>query len=100
MNITQLEDEQNIIFQLLAAILHLGNLSFQKDVKNNDNSLIGNKDILEITAGLFEVLPNRLETSLCNRNMSARAKSVYVIPLKVFLNDLTLMNVDRGSNFE
>eukprot|EP01119_Soliformovum_irregulare_P010468 TRINITY_DN2578_c1_g1_i2.p1 TRINITY_DN2578_c1_g1~~TRINITY_DN2578_c1_g1_i2.p1 ORF type:complete len:862 (-),score=300.70 TRINITY_DN2578_c1_g1_i2:139-2724(-) len=76
-------DEQGMIFQILAAILHLGNLSFQKDPKRNDASLIGNKNALEIVAELLGTSDTALETALCNRNMSARAQSTYIIPLKV-----------------
>lgn len=72
-----------MIYQLLAALLHLCNLSFQKDMQRNGAALIGNKDVLEISSTLLQVEESVLETALCNRNMSARAQSVYTIPLKV-----------------
>lgn len=72
-----------MIFQILAGVLHMGNLSFQKDTKRNEASLIGNKNVLEIVAELLGTSDHSLETALCNRNMSARAQSTYTIPLKV-----------------
>lgn len=70
-----------MIFSLLSAILHLGNLLFVKDPVKPESAFIKNEEVLDIVSELLSVEREQLESSLTNRNMSARAKSVYTIPL-------------------
>ncbi|KAF9817354.1 hypothetical protein IEO21_03495 [Rhodonia placenta] len=54
--------------QLLAAILHLGNLEFTIDrARNEDAAVVRNTDILEIVADFFGVQPAALEAALSYR---------------------------------
>lgn len=54
------------IFQLLAAILHLGNLQFSEntDAIAQEACIVKNKDILDIVAVMLGVAPSKLETCL------------------------------------
>jgi chitin synthase len=55
------------IFQLLAAILHLGNLQFQDDNDGNvaqEACIVKNNDVLEVIAVMLGVSPTKLEQSL------------------------------------
>lgn len=56
------------IFQLLAAILHLGNLQFQDDQDNSNQAqeacCVRNHDVLETVAVILGVSPTKLEQSL------------------------------------
>lgn len=57
------------IFQLLAAILHIGNLQFQDDHDNGNGGAqeacsIRNRDTLEVVAVMLGVSPTKLEQSL------------------------------------
>jgi hypothetical protein len=107
------EEEQQIIFHLIASVLHLSNLSFQKGIWSRNTFVpyctfqiqremelhwlairmvrkplhtvthLTIHLVLQLVAELLQVQPNMLELALCNRNMSARAQSVYTIPLQV-----------------
>lgn len=56
------------IFQLLAAILHLGNLQFTEnrdgDAIDQETCKIKNYDVLEVVSAMLGVSPSKLETSL------------------------------------
>ncbi|GAN00666.1 chitin synthase [Mucor ambiguus] len=54
------------IFQLLAAILHIGNLQFQEnaDALAQEACIVKNTDILDIVAIMLGVSPTKLETCL------------------------------------
>lgn len=54
------------IFQLLAAILHIGNLQFQEntDALAQEACIVKNTDILDIVAVMLGVSPSKLETCL------------------------------------
>ncbi|CEP14390.1 hypothetical protein [Parasitella parasitica] len=54
------------IFQLLAAILHIGNLQFQEntDALAQEACIVKNKDALDIVAVMLGVSPTKLETCL------------------------------------
>ena len=54
--------------QLLAAILHLGNLEFAIDKnRNEDAAVVRNVDVLEIVADFLGVHPSTLESALSNK---------------------------------
>eukprot|EP01114_Cavostelium_apophysatum_P010445 TRINITY_DN2416_c0_g1_i11.p1 TRINITY_DN2416_c0_g1~~TRINITY_DN2416_c0_g1_i11.p1 ORF type:complete len:2801 (+),score=908.52 TRINITY_DN2416_c0_g1_i11:43-8445(+) len=74
---------QSDLFRLLSACLHLGNISFQKTAKNG-SAVVGNKDVLEISAMLLNCIEKDLEFNLCNRviSMASAARSMYSVPLK------------------
>ena len=52
------------IFQLLSAILHLGNIQFEQHPTENDVAFIKNPSDLEIVANLLSIPPKSLETAL------------------------------------
>ncbi|KAI9302596.1 chitin synthase-domain-containing protein [Cunninghamella echinulata] len=52
------------IMQLLAAILHLGNLQFMDDPKSQEAAYVKNIDILDLTADFLGVDPRALENVL------------------------------------
>ncbi|GBE89193.1 hypothetical protein SCP_1502010 [Sparassis crispa] len=54
--------------QLVAAILHLGNLEFHTDrSRNEDAAVVGNTDVLDIVADFLDVQPEALEAALSYR---------------------------------
>lgn len=57
------------ICQVLAAILHLGNIDFHMDRKKNaDSAVIKNPQVLEIVADFLGVDPSELEFALTNKS--------------------------------
>ncbi|KAM6592253.1 hypothetical protein CsatA_014858 [Cannabis sativa] len=65
------EKEQDAIFKVVAAILHLGNIEFAKG-EDNDSSVVKNEMSLfhlQMTAELLMCNPNALEDALCKRIM-------------------------------
>lgn len=76
-------EEQTEIFRLLAAILHLGNLTF-KNVR--DHAEIESKDTAAMVAKLLGVEVPMVEKALCNRTVSrgiGGRGSTYLTPLSV-----------------
>ncbi|KAJ3092077.1 hypothetical protein HK102_010987 [Quaeritorhiza haematococci] len=62
--------KQSDIFQLLAGILHLGNIEFAQDEhKKDDAAYIKNKDQLDLAASLLNVDAEQLEAVVTTRNM-------------------------------
>jgi chitin synthase len=60
---------QNHIFQLLAAILHMGNIHFIPDEEDdNERCTVQNYEVLELVASLLEVNPDVLEMVLTSRS--------------------------------
>ncbi|EFA75546.1 class VII unconventional myosin [Heterostelium album PN500] len=78
------EDKQDTIFAILAAILHLGNLQFEKYEKTPgaEGSRVVNQDILKIVANLLQLDPVKLETCLTIRHVLIKGQN-FVIPLKM-----------------
>ncbi|GMI76119.1 MYOSIN XI E [Hibiscus trionum] len=65
------KDEQDAIFRIVAAILHLGNIAFAKG-EEGDSSMLENdkaKFHLQMTADLLMCDIEALETTLCKRNV-------------------------------
>ncbi|KAI8818378.1 chitin synthase-domain-containing protein [Fimicolochytrium jonesii] len=70
------------IYQLLAAVLHLGNIEFQEDVeKPKESCVVKNAEALEIAAELLGVAAKNLESSL-----TVRTKLVWRDVVSVFMN--------------
>ncbi|KAF2077800.1 hypothetical protein CYY_000921 [Polysphondylium violaceum] len=85
MNVLTLpEDKQNTIFSILSAVLHLGNIQFEKSEKTQgaEGSSVTNQDTLQIVAKLLQVDSTKLETCLTIRHVLIRGQK-FVIPLKV-----------------
>src|SRR5690606_7748112 len=61
------------IFNMVAAVLHTGNINFKSDGK--DGSVIANRNELEITAKLLVVDPAALEKALTIRINKIRGES-------------------------
>eukprot|EP01095_Lingulamoeba_sp_RSL-Kostka_P012929 TRINITY_DN5221_c0_g1_i3.p1 TRINITY_DN5221_c0_g1~~TRINITY_DN5221_c0_g1_i3.p1 ORF type:complete len:2164 (+),score=981.26 TRINITY_DN5221_c0_g1_i3:29-6520(+) len=63
--------EQNAIFSVLGAILHLGNLEFDTSNSGGDGANISNMEELEISAELLEVEPKVLDDALIHPRIKA-----------------------------
>ncbi|KAI8920098.1 chitin synthase-domain-containing protein [Powellomyces hirtus] len=70
------------IYQLMAAILHLGNITFQEDPeKPKESCTVKNQEALEIAAELLGVAARNLESAL-----TVRTKLVWRDVVSVFMN--------------
>ncbi|XP_022991201.1 myosin-11-like [Cucurbita maxima] len=72
------EQEQDAIFRVVAAILHLGNVDFAKG-EESDSSFIKDEESkfhLHMTAELLMCDPNALEDALCKRMMITREEII------------------------
>ncbi|KAL6052487.1 unconventional myosin-Ia [Balamuthia mandrillaris] len=78
------EEEQNFLFKMVAAVLHLGNLEFEG---SGETSKVKNRDVLKITAKLLGQQDVELEKSLTSRTVTAGGASSttqeYNVPLGV-----------------
>lgn len=75
------EEHQNMIFRILAAILHLGNIQF---VSTGGKSKIEDVVSLRIVSDLLGCAENDLHLALCERSVAARQRnSVYMVSLDV-----------------
>lgn len=76
------EEEINHVFELVAAVLHLGNIVFipgtGKDAESS--STVQNKDVVRTVARLLQVQPAQLEKSLCTRIMEIKGCAPTQIP--------------------
>ncbi|VVB06123.1 unnamed protein product [Arabis nemorensis] len=65
------EKEQDAIFRVVAAILHLGNIEFSKGEDADSSSLKDEQSVfhLQMTSELLMCDPNSLEDALCKRMM-------------------------------
>ncbi|KAK4058243.1 hypothetical protein OIO90_000399 [Microbotryomycetes sp. JL221] len=71
------------VFQMLAAILHLGNLEFVIDrTRNLDSAVVKNVEVLEIVANFLGVQPSHLESALTVKSPLINGE-VYTIFLNV-----------------
>ena len=75
------DDEIMSVLNIVAGILHLGNVEFEAD--DEGNSGVANDEVLEDVGQLFSNDPELLETTLTFRNMQSGGRSIVVIPLKV-----------------
>jgi myosin heavy subunit len=76
------KDETDQIVQILAAILHLGNLRIAAKEGDLDASVITNKDQLGLVSSIVGLTPEALETAICFRSVTIR-KEVQMIKLKL-----------------
>jgi len=77
-------DEQDVIFEIIAGILHLGNIVFQEDGRGN--AYVVDKTELNIAAGLWNVSPEELEYCMLTRQMTSGVGSrqeVFQSPLNL-----------------
>ena len=75
--------EQESIFRVLAAIMHLGNVSFGSEVKDNvDVANIQAKPVLSIAAGLLGVAATDLAEQLITKSQITRGEKI-VSPLNI-----------------
>lgn len=73
--------DQDRLFELLAAILHLGNIGF---TPTGDGCRVSNVDVLQLVAKFFYIEPKKLETALITKTVEAGGrKSLYMSPLRV-----------------
>eukprot|EP00759_Apiculatamorpha_spiralis_P036007 PhF_6_TR36375/c0_g1_i1/m.53441/K10356/MYO1; myosin I len=69
------DDRQNSIFELLAAILHLGEIKF---AQQGDECGISNKDVAEFAAGLLKVDAAMLMRSMCWKKLDTGTEIINV----------------------
>ncbi|XP_065053138.1 unconventional myosin-Id-like [Rhopilema esculentum] len=69
-------DECNIIWKLLASILHLGNVKFVPDEAQHDQARVHGRDILGFIAKLLASSQDEVEKALCYRVVAARGEVV------------------------
>ena len=80
------QEQQSKIFQMLAAILHLGNIQFGQVPKGNAGFTlkIHNATLVPIIAKFLGVPANSLEQMLLTRNFKGAARgSIYILPLEM-----------------
>ncbi|XP_012723887.2 unconventional myosin-VIIa [Fundulus heteroclitus] len=71
------EEQFQEILQLLAAILHLGNVSFEGDVKANlETSVVGKSEHFTIASSLLQVQRSALANSLTHRSFVVNRERV------------------------
>ena len=61
------EQEQNDLFTVVASVLHLGNIQFNK---RGDGAEVSDPRLLEFVGSLLGVQPNALQMVLCNRTIT------------------------------
>ena len=73
LNMTQQQIDD--VMQVLAGILHLGNIEFEIDERptQEDGSKISNRDMLELAAQQFGADPEALDKALCYKNIGNRS---------------------------
>ena len=77
-------EEKKQILSIVAGILHLGNVVFQKAGKNGESSAVSNKSELQIASKLLGLDTARLEKELTVRLFqSQNRRSFYEVPLDV-----------------
>ncbi|ETV76244.1 hypothetical protein H257_09737 [Aphanomyces astaci] len=81
-------DLKHNIFTLVASVLHLGNLNFVENAKNE--ATCPDKSQVAVLASLLEVTPRELEFALCMRTVSAGARGSVA--------EICLSGVDAGKS--
>ncbi|ESO02636.1 hypothetical protein HELRODRAFT_188784 [Helobdella robusta] len=75
--LTYTEDEINIIMKILAALLHLGNVTYKGSmVKNIEAAEIVGTDNIQSTCTLLELNPQELSSALVTKTISMRGENV------------------------
>lgn len=79
------ETQQEPIFRILGAVLHLGNIQFttHEHTKGAEGSIVSNRDVLEVAAGLLHIDAESLSKALTFRHVLIRGQN-FVIPLKAY----------------
>lgn len=72
------ESEQQQVMQLIAAILHLGNITFKAEEAKgqDDKAVVENKEILSICAQMLGVSADSLAKALSNRSIKSGSSEV------------------------
>ncbi|CEG42077.1 myosin-like protein [Plasmopara halstedii] len=73
-------DEQNAIFEIVAAILNLGEIVFAPNDSDNEKSHVKNEDIVDNVGALLGTENAKLHSTLLERSITAGTES-YTIPL-------------------
>ena len=84
------DKEISSIYNIIAGILHLGNIEFEAD--DEGNSSVANDEALETVGELLQADAELLETTLTFRNMQSGGRSIVVIPNTV----LTAVETQEG----
>ncbi|KAG2813357.1 hypothetical protein PC112_g14778 [Phytophthora cactorum] len=74
------KDEQNAIFEIVAAILNLGEVEFEPNGNDNEKSHVKNEDIVDNVGALLGTESAALHSTLLERSITAGSES-YTIPL-------------------
>jgi myosin heavy subunit len=79
------EAQQEPIFRILGAVLHLGNIQFKshEHTKGSEGSVVSNKDQLAVAAGLLHIDAASLAKALTFRHVFIRGQN-FELPLKAY----------------
>jgi len=76
-------ESQRMMFRVLAAILHLGNVQISQSQKKEDEAQVENGDFhLHMVSGLLGIDKGQLQKWLCNRKIVTTGE-IYIVPLDV-----------------
>ncbi|CAH0482711.1 unnamed protein product [Peronospora belbahrii] len=73
-------EEQNAIFEIVAAILNLGEVEFAPNANDSEKSHVSNEDIVDNIGALLRTESAALHSTLLERSITAGSES-YTIPL-------------------
>ncbi|KAG6586840.1 myosin-like protein [Phytophthora cinnamomi] len=73
-------DEQNAIFEIVAAILNLGEVEFEQNGNDSEKCHVSNEDIVDNVGALLRTESAALHSTLLERSITAGSES-YTIPL-------------------
>ncbi|XP_033099808.1 unconventional myosin-XVI-like [Anneissia japonica] len=68
-------DDEDNLFRILAALLHIGDLEFKKS-ENSDAAIIANPDVLEIVADFLQVPADDLEAAIVSESNFVRGEMI------------------------
>ncbi|OWZ23109.1 Myosin [Phytophthora megakarya] len=74
------KDEQNAIFEIVAAILNIGEVEFEPNVNDSEKCHVSNEDIVDNVGALLRTESAALHSTLLERSITAGSES-YTIPL-------------------
>eukprot|EP00644_Phytophthora_capsici_P004676 jgi/Phyca11/506416/fgenesh2_kg.PHYCAscaffold_19_\ len=73
-------EEQSAIFEIVAAILNLGEVEFEQNGNDSEKSHVSNEDIVDNVGALLQTESAALHSTLLERSITAGSES-YTIPL-------------------
>lgn len=78
------EAEMRHCFQMVAAVLHLGNIDFVRgDAARTESSRVADPESCKVAATMLEISPEMLEKAMTTRVMEIRGQEATSIPLSI-----------------